>query len=148
MTTFRERLHRAEPGERPQLVEIASVLDRLEEHGDVKLQLVDPEGETTELPASVCEALRSVVNAMAKGQTLAMAPLGQELTTQQAADLLHISRPSLVKLLEDGRIGFHKVGTHRRMKIEDVLRYRAERAAKRGTSLQELTALSEELGYR
>ena len=75
---------------------------------------------------------------------------GKELTTQEAADLLHVSRPHLVKLLDEGTIDHYKVGTHRRVRIEDVLAYRERRATVRREKLDELTRLSEELegGYQ
>jgi excisionase family DNA binding protein len=87
---------------------------------------------------------------MARGQTITLVPHGSELTTQEAANLLHVSRPHLVKLLDDGVIDHYKVGTHRRVPLDDVLDYRARRASVRRERLDELTRLSEELegGYR
>lgn len=113
-------------------------------------RLVGPNGETIEIPASAFHALKLVVQGMARGQTMTLVPHGRELTTQEAADLLHVSRPHLVKLLDEGAIPHYKVGTHRRVRIEDVLDYRERRAAKRREKLDELTRLSEELegGYR
>lgn len=75
-------------------------------------------------------------------------PSGRELTTQEAAELLRISRPSVIRLLEDGTIPFHKVGTHRRIDVEDILAYRAKRNEQRRAALRELTEISEETGYR
>lgn len=113
-------------------------------------RLVGPDGETIDIPRSALHALKLVVAAMTRGQTVTLVPHGRELTTQQAADLLHVSRPHLVKLLDEGVIPHHKVGTHRRVPIEDVLAYREQRAATRREQLDELTRLSEELegGYR
>jgi excisionase family DNA binding protein len=127
---------------RGQLAEI------LREHGTARL--VGPDGETMALPASAFNALKVIVEGMARGQTMTLVPHGKELTTQEAADLLHVSRPHLVKLLDVGTIPHHKVGTHRRVRIEDVLDYREERAQTRREKLDELTRLSEELegGYR
>jgi excisionase family DNA binding protein len=81
---------------------------------------------------------------------MTLAPHGKELTTREAADLLHMSRPHLVKLVEDGTIPYYKVGTHRRVHIQDALDDRAKRAVTRRQKLDELTRLSEELegGYR
>lgn len=76
------------------------------------------------IPASAFHALRLVVEAMSRGQTVVLAPQEEELTSQQAADLLRVSRPHLVKLPEGGEIPFHRVGTHRRIRLEDVLAYR------------------------
>lgn len=95
------------------------------------------------------EELRSV-QGIARGQAMTLVPHGKELTTQQAADLLHVSRPHLVKLLDEDTIPHYKVGTHRRVRIEDALAYRQARASVRRDKLDELTRLSEELegGYR
>lgn len=113
-------------------------------------RLVGPDGETMEIPASAFHALQLVVQGMARGQTMTLVPHGKELTTQEAADLLHVSRPHLVKLLEDGTIDHYRVGTHRRVRIEDVLAYRERRAGLRREKLDELTHLSEDLagGYQ
>jgi excisionase family DNA binding protein len=124
------------------------LVDIIREHGTARL--VGPEGETMELPPSAFNALKVIVEGMARGQTMTLVPHGKELTTQEAAELLHVSRPHLVKLLDTGTIPHHKVGTHRRVRIEDVLDYREQRAESRREKLDELTRLSEELegGYR
>jgi excisionase family DNA binding protein len=113
-------------------------------------QLVGPDGATAEIPASAFHALKLVVRGMARGQTMTLVRHGKELTTQEAADLLHVSRPHLVKLLDAGTIPHYKVGTHRRVRIEDILDYRQRRATTRSEKLDELTRLSEELegGYQ
>jgi excisionase family DNA binding protein len=117
-------------------------------HGSARL--VGPDGETMEIPASAFHALKLVVQGMSRGQTMTLVPHGKELTTQEAADLLHVSRPHLVKLLDDGTIDHYKVGTHRRVRIADVLDYRERRTIVRREKLDELTRLSGELegGYR
>lgn len=106
-------------------------------------RLTGPDGESMELPASAFHALKLIVQGMARGQTMTLVPHGTELTTQEAADLLHVSRPHLVKLLDAGEIPHYKVGTHRRVRIEDVLAYRKARAAVRREQLDELTRLSQ-----
>jgi len=102
------------------------------------------------IPASAFEALRLAVDAMSKGQTIVLAPQEEELTSQQAADLLRVSRPHLIKLLDGGEIPFYKVGTHRRISLEDVLAYRRKRSEYCRAKLDELTRLSEDFegGYR
>jgi excisionase family DNA binding protein len=113
-------------------------------------QLLAPDGTAAEIPATALRALQLIVRGLSRGQAISLVTHGTELTTQEAADLLHVSRPYLVKLLDDGTIDHYKVGTHRRVRIDDVLAYRERRAGTRGEKLNELTRLSEELpgGYR
>jgi excisionase family DNA binding protein len=115
-----------------------------------KTYLVGANGERTELPSSAVEALKLVVDALARGQSVTLVPQDKDLTSQEAADRLRVSRPHLIKLLDRGEIPFHRVGTHRRVRLEDVLAYRERRDAERAAALTELTRLSEELpgGYR
>lgn len=86
---------------------------------------------------------------MAKGKAVSVIPSDAEITTQQAADILNVSRPHVVKLLEDGVIPFHKVGSHRRIKLKDVERYRQNKADEREEHLSELADQAQELnmGY-
>jgi excisionase family DNA binding protein len=118
--------------------------------GSKKLLLVTSSGERIELPASAAEALKLVVDALARGQSVTLVPHGKELTSQEAADMLHVSRPHLIKLLDRGEIPFHRVGTHRRVKAEDALVYQDRRDSARKAALDELARMSEELpgGYR
>ena len=99
--------------------------------------------EMTEITLSGNLALlvRKVLQAVAQGQPVTILPLQAELTTNQAADLLGVSRPFLIKLLEAGQIAFRQVGTKRRIPVSDLLRYRDENRAKR---LETLTALQGE----
>ena len=83
-----------------------------------------PNGEHMVLPPEVFAVLRDVVQAMAHGQAVTIVPVHQRLTTQEAADLLGISRPTVVKLLESGEIAFERPGHHRRVRLADVLAYR------------------------
>lgn len=111
-----------------------------------KPRLVGPDGETVELPASVFNLLRQVVHDLSEGRMVTIVPQDQELTTQEAADLLNVSRPYLVKLLEQGDIPYSKTGTHRRVRFVDVMTYKQQRDAQRKQGLDRLARMSQEMG--
>lgn len=92
------------------------------------------DGKTFNIPEPLQRLLQQAVSIMAVGDSVGVVPLRKELTTQEAADLLNVSRPYLVKLLEEGQIHFRKVGTHRRVHLADVLAYqeRQDRALEEG----------------
>jgi excisionase family DNA binding protein len=93
-------------------------------------------GEQVELPQAVYNVLRQVIEAMSQGLAVTVVPQAQTLTTQQAAELLGISRPTLIRLLEAGRIPFEKAGSHRRLLLRDVLAYREERRSQQYQALE------------
>ena len=109
-------------------------------------RLIAPTGEQVELPEAVSRVLRQAVHLLAEGQAVSIVPHGKMLTTQQAADLLNMSRPYLIRLLEAGKISFTKVGTHRRIRLDDLMRYRAQRDSERRRKLSEMTQMSQKLG--
>ena len=114
----------------------------------VLVQLNEQE-EAVCLPASVARLLVNILAEMGKGNAVmleASTPMDAELTTQQAADLLHVSRPFLIDQLEKGAISYRKVGTHRRILFKDVMEYKHTMDRKRLESLEELSALDQELG--
>ncbi|MFJ4029997.1 helix-turn-helix domain-containing protein [Paenarthrobacter sp. NPDC089989] len=101
--------------------------------------LVTGDGSSLELPVEVYEALRDVVAAMAAGQAITIAPHNTVLTTQEAADLLNMSRPTLVRLLEGGQIAFTQPGRHRRVYLADVLAYQQRLREERRAVLDTMT---------
>ena len=124
---------------------LASIERLLAEHQRKGPRLVGPDGETT-LPESLYSVLLRAVHELLKGNGVAILPVGHELTTQQAADLLNVSRPFLIRLLEAREFPFHMVGTHRRIRLDDLLAYRRARSDDRRASLRRLTREAQELG--
>ncbi len=106
-------------------------------HADLRLQ---------DLPSSVSLLVQRLLSEVAQGHAVQLLPIEADLRTQEAAELLGISRPHLVKLLDEGRLPSWKVGSHRRVRLDDVLTYREERTAARLQALQELADLDQELG--
>ncbi len=109
-------------------------------------KLVGPGGEEIELPASVFQILRNSVYHMIQGEAISIVPVNKELTTQEAADLLNVSRPYLVKLLEQEKIPFIKVGNHRRIEFNDLIAYKKRREEERQMALDEMAHISEDAG--
>lgn len=104
------------------------------------------DGSTIDLPVDIAEALRSIVEALAQGKAVTVAPQHTTLTTQQAADLLGISRPTFVKRLEEGDIPFSKPGRHRRVRLSDVLAYRDRMRSESSDALDRLAQISQDAG--
>lgn len=110
-------------------------------------KLVGANGEAITIPESVYQVLRQVVHAMASGQAISIAPQEREMTTQQAADILNVSRPYLIKLLEQEEIPYIKVGSHRRVRYQDLMTYKQQRDTKRSHLLDELIQESQDMGF-
>jgi excisionase family DNA binding protein len=104
------------------------------------------EGATFVLPAAAVHLLLDILGQMAAGNAVTVIPLHPELTTQQAADLLNVSRPFLVDLLEEGKLPFRKVGTHRRILYNDLMAYKQQEDQARRRVLNELAKQAQELG--
>ena len=93
-------------------------------------------GEQVEIPAAIYPVLLQVIDAMRQGLAVTVSPQSMKMTTQQAADLLGISRPTLIKFLDEGRIPFEKIGAHRRVLLQDVLDFRELRRAAQYAALE------------
>ncbi len=114
--------------------------------GDGHTELIAPGRDPVRLPRSVELLLARLVHELARGNAVAIVPAQAELTTQQAADLLNVSRPYLVRLLEAGELPYRRVGTHRRVAAADVLAYRDRRRALRRAALDEIAREAQEMG--
>ena len=99
-----------------------------------------------DLPQPIVRLLLGALNEMAAGHAVTLLPVTAELTTQQAAELLRVSRPSLIKMLDAGKLPYRKVGAHRRVRYEDALRYVQNERARRARVMEELVAETERLG--
>src|SRR5207247_2761049 len=115
----------------------------------VTLRFANPRsGEEVEatLPAAALRVLAAALAQMAEGHPVTLVPLQAELSTQQAAGLMGVSRPYFVKLLEQGRIPFRKVGEQRRVRYQDLLRYLEEYQRDAAAAVSEMTAEAQALG--
>src|SRR5262245_55033357 len=114
----------------------------------VRLLVVDDEqeAETVAVPASALRLFLHLLTEMSQGNAVPLLPTHAELTTQQAADLLHVSRPYLVKLLDEGRIPCRTVGKYRRVRFDDLMAYKRKDDDARAKVLDQLTAEAQELG--
>lgn len=116
-------------------------------HTDRAIRLeVAGEGETLVVPRGAVELLARILAHMAAGEGVSVVPSHAELTTQQAAELLNVSRPFLIRLLEDGQIEYRKVGKHRRVRAASLMQYLAHDDHQRREAADELTHLSREMG--
>lgn len=119
------------------------------EKGSHRVELSVDETVKVTVPESALDFLLNFLHCLSEGQAVSILPVGTEMSTQQAADVLNVSRPHLVKLLENDKIPYHKVGSHRRIKAKDLIAYKAERDEKTEGLLKELSSQAQELdmGY-
>ncbi|HHS83533.1 MAG TPA: helix-turn-helix domain-containing protein [Gammaproteobacteria bacterium] len=152
MSTTAQKLHIIDTpneDEAKLAAESSRLLAALIGRGDAaQLRLLDGEEEIT-VPVAAIKMLVDILNQMAKGNAISMVPIHAELTTQQAADFLNVSRPYLVKLLEGEEIPYHKVGVRRKVFFKDLMEYKTKRDEESITALDELTKQAQELnmGY-
>lgn len=105
--------------------------------------------ELTQLPRIVQRILSHALDEIAQGRAVSVVPVETDVTTSQAADLLNVSRPYLVRLLDEGQIAFHRVGSHRRIRLRDVEAYKQKQDQDSDAALAELQAQAQDLnmGY-
>jgi excisionase family DNA binding protein len=123
------------PEDLDELLDLSRFLDGHTEPG----LLLGPDGEHVPLPIEVYRVLRQVAEGMRQGKAITVAPRGLVLTTQEAADFLGVSRPTLVKMLEEGAIPFERPNRHRRIRLADLLAYQQRRRTERRAALDALT---------
>lgn len=121
---------------------------KLGKRSSVRIQVLDygEETETVAVPASALRLFLHLLTEMSQGNSVTLIPTHAEITTQQAADLLNVSRPYLVKLLDEGRIPCRNVGKYRRVRFDDLLAYKRKDDEARAKILDQLTAEAQELG--
>ena len=112
-----------------------------------RARLVGRGGEPAlELPDTIFELLLQILDGMGQGKAISIVPVMQDLTTQQAAEMLGVSRPFLVKLLEAGTLHFHMVGTHRRVYLRDLLAYKEHRDHERHLAINRIAKAADDAG--
>jgi excisionase family DNA binding protein len=131
---------------RASATELSRLLQRLPETDRAHVSL---DGTDLVLPRQALTLLRDLLTEMAQGNAVTVVPTHAELTTQQAADILNVSRPHVVKLLEKGTIPFKRVGTHRRIRYQDLVAYKAQRDQQSREALDALAQQGQDLnmGY-
>lgn len=120
-----------------------------EEKGKHRVELAVDDNIRVTIPESVLGFLTELLDNLGMGKAVSILPVESELSTQQAADILNVSRPHLVKMLEEGEIPYHTVGKHRRIYTRDLMEYKSKRDEERERLLDELASEAEDmdLGY-
>jgi excisionase family DNA binding protein len=135
--------------DRSNLIKLENLLEHMELE-TLACQLVSISGKSInsgiDLPQPVLNLLRQMVHELLQGNSVTIVPIHKELTTQEAADILNISRQYLVEILEAQAIPYSKVGTHRRIRLGDLMNYKNDRDAKRQEGLSKMTKKSQKLG--
>jgi len=118
----------------------------LQKSRSIQLRLAEEPATKLELPPQAVQLLLRILEEMARGNAVTLIPVHAELTTQEAADMLNISRPTLIQLLDEKKIEFRRVGSHRRVRFESLMAYKRHMEAERRAALKELAAYDQELG--
>lgn len=139
----------APPDQQAQVAALSKALEQMvhaPKRRAPKCKLVGPKGETIAIPETVFFVLERVAEVMARGDSITLVPVGREVTTQQAANILNVSRQYLVRILDEGRVPFRRTGKHRRIRVEDVLAFKEKRDAERRSGLAALSRMTEDFG--
>lgn len=123
---------------------LASSIDQLR-NDNPEIEIEETE-EKIRIPISALRLLADILKQISQGNPISIVPIATEMTTQAAAELLGCSRPHVVRLLEEGKIPFTKVGRHRRIKYEDIVRFKKDMKSKQRKRIQKLMELDEESG--
>jgi len=123
----------------------ASLAD-VRQSAPAELEIGPHGGRTVRIPAGITGLMRAVIDGVSRGATVTIQSVPREVTTTTAAKMLDISRPTLMKLIADGKLPAHKVGTHTRLLATDVTAFRAKRRNAQRSAFNELRELDEELG--
>lgn len=123
---------------------LASVIEQL--HSDNAEIEIEETKDKIVIPIRALKFLGDILKAMSQGKPVSIVPVATEVTTQKAAEILGCSRPHLVKLLEDGKIEFTKVGKHRRIIFEDVLQYKKQMKEEQKKNIIDIMNFDEEIG--
>jgi excisionase family DNA binding protein len=121
----------------------------LESSGDIQnFEVTGKDGEThsVQLPSSAVQLMIEVLTQLGQGNSVNITPIHAELTTQEAADLLNMSRPTFIKLLDEGTLPHTRSGNRRKVAFVDVMSYKQSLDEKRQSALDELSSLDQELG--
>lgn len=123
---------------------LASVIEQLNsEQPEIE---IEETSEKIKIPLSALKLLGDILKAMGQGKLISLVPIATEVTTQAAAEILGCSRPHLVKLLEEGKIAYTKVGKHRRIKFDDIMKYRSQMKQQQKQNIIDIMNLDEETG--
>lgn len=136
-----------EGAERQRVVAVDEFLGRHPRDGMAgTTQLVSPDGETVAVPAQLLQVMRQIAAALAQGDAVAISVVSRELSTTEAAKALGMSRPTLIRLIDSGEIASHRVGSHRRLLVQDVVAYRHQQIKRQRQAYENLMLETDALG--
>lgn len=122
---------------------LAAIIEQL--NAETKIEIEETQDKIV-VPLRALKLFGSILKAMSEGKPISIVPLATEVTTQKAAEILGCSRPHLLKLLEEGKIPFVKIGKHRRILFEDVMEFKKQMKAEQKKHLIDMMNSDEELG--